>query len=41
MKDILIEQRLNDKEIERYCKNNNYILIMVSYKDNNTILKVV
>ena len=41
MKEIIFKERLNENEINQYCKNNNYTLIMVSYKDNNTLLKVV
>ena len=41
MIDIKINQRLTDEEIERYCENNNYTLIMASFRDNETTLKVI
>lgn len=41
MKDIKINQILTDEEVNKYCLNNNYTLIMVSYKENETILKVI
>ena len=41
MKDIKINQKLTDEEIERYCENNNYTLIMTSFKGNETTLKVI
>jgi len=41
MEEIKISKKLSDKEINKYCKINNKTLIMVSYKDDETILKVV
>lgn len=41
MEKIIIEQKLTDTEVEKYCKNNNKNLIMVTYKDNTTTLLVM
>jgi len=41
MEKIIIEQKLTDNEVKKYCKNNNKNLIMVTYKDNVTTLLVM
>ena len=41
MKDIKINQILNENEIKKYCAVNNLNLIMVNFKNNETILKVI
>ena len=41
MDKIIFKSKLNNEEINKYCVNNNYILMFVENKNNNTILNVV
>ena len=43
MKYIEINQILSEKEVLKYCENNNFTLIvyMINYKEQTTTLKVV
>lgn len=41
MKKIKISQNLSESEIVNYCAKNNYTLIFVEKKGNETILNVV
>jgi len=41
MQEIIFQNKLNDSEIKRFCDNHNYTLILCSYKENKTILKVI
>ena len=41
MEKIIINQKLTDSEIKKYCENNNKTLIFAEFKENTTVLNVI